>query len=159
MIARARQLWSERSPREQVLLGILAALLALVLLIIGGLQLSAEKASAAARYDSATREAGQVAAAAEALRLARRDPPPALTGTLALAVSQSADAAGFALGALDPQPDGSVSIQIPAAKGPALFAWIATLAKQGVFVERIALRANSDATLGVEATLKAAKRS
>jgi len=155
MIASLRTLWDERSPRERWMLGAMFVLLGGFLLWFAILYpLTSATSAAQARFDRATLDAGQVAAAAADLRASARDSAPPLGTTLPLAVSQSAEAAGFTLAALDPQPDGAVSIAIPAAKGAALFGWIAMLSRQGIRVERMTVRSNPDGSLGVEAGLR-----
>ncbi len=158
MTERMRQLWAERSPREQQLLAVMIGLFVVVVLVFGILRpLTSATTAARDRLDRATIEGGQIAAAVETLRDAKKGAPPPLTGTMVLAVSQSAGTAGFTLSTLDPQGDDRVGITIPTAKSPALFAWLRTLAGQGVIVERMTLRTNADATLAVEATLKLRK--
>ncbi len=154
MTERLRLLWAERSLREQRLLLVMFALFAVVVIWFAILRpLTDAKAAAHARLDRATVEAGQIAAAVETLTDARRAAPPAATGTLSLAVSQSAEAAGFTLAGLDPQGDDRVNLTVASAKSPALFAWLRSLSGQGIFVERMTLRTSSDATLAVDATL------
>jgi general secretion pathway protein M len=158
MTARFRQMWSERSSREQQLLIVMFGLLGAVILVFGIVRpLLSATTAARERLDRVTIEAGQIASAADGLRDAKKGAPPPLTGTMVLAVSQSAGTAGFTLSTLDPQGDDRVGFTIPAAKSPALFAWLATLAKQGIFVERITMRTNPDTTLGVEGTLRLRK--
>ena len=158
MIERMRTLWAERSLRERQLLLIMFALLALVILIFGIVRpLANAKAAAADRLDRVTLDSGQIAAAVETLRDARRGAPAPLTGTLMLAVSQSATAAGFTLSTLDPQGDDRVGIALSSAKSPALFGWLRSLSRQGVFVERMTMRPNGDATLAVDGTLRLRK--
>lgn len=155
MNERLRLLWAERSPREQQLLMVMFALFAVVLLVFGILRpLASAKVAAQDRLDRVTIESGQIAAAVETLRDAKKGAPPPLTGTLVLAVTQSAGTAGFTLSTVDPQGDDRVGIALPSAKSPALFAWLRTLAQQGVFVERMTMRTNADATLAVEGTLR-----
>jgi general secretion pathway protein M len=155
MTARLRQMWAERSTREQQLIAVMLGLLAIVILVFGIIRPLAHATTAARdRLDRATIEGGQIAAVVETLRDAKKEAPPPLTGTMVLAVSQSAGTAGFTLSTLDPQGDDRVGITLPSAKSPALFAWLRTLAQQGIFVERMALRANADTTLAVEVTLR-----
>jgi general secretion pathway protein M len=158
MITRIRQMWAERLPRERQLLIVMICLFALVVLVFGIVRpLMTAKVAALARLDRATTEAGQISGAADALREAKKGAPPPLPGTLVLAVSQSAATAGFTLATLDPQGDDRVGITITAAKSPALFAWLRTLAQQGIFVERMTLRTNANATLSIDGTLRLRK--
>jgi hypothetical protein len=62
------------------------------------------------------------------------------------------------LSRLDAQAPDRVVISIAAARSPALFTWLAGLRQQGVIVERLTLRTNSDATLAVEGTLQVRAR-
>jgi general secretion pathway protein M len=132
--------------------------LAVTILVFGILRpLANAKTAARDRLDRATIDGGQIAAAVETLRDAKKGAPPPLSGTMVLAVSQSAGTAGFALATLDPQGEDRVGIAITSAKSPALFAWLRTLGQQGIFVERMTMRTNSDATLAVEGTLRLRK--
>ena len=158
MTARFQQLWGERSPRERQLLVVMFGLLAIMVLVLGIIRpLASATVAAHDRLDRVTIEAGQIATAVEALRDAKKGAPPALTGTLVLAVSQSAGTAGFTLSTLDPQGDDRVGFTIPAAKSPAMFAWLRAMAQQGIFVERMTMRTNADATLAVDGTLRVRK--
>jgi general secretion pathway protein M len=155
MTERLRQIWAERSPREQQLLLVMFALFAVVALVFGIIRPLASATTAARdRLDRATIESGQIAAAIETLQDAKKGAPPPLTGTLVLAVSQSATTAGFTLATLDPQGEDRVGIALPSAKSPAMFAWLRQLGQQGVFVERMTMRTNADATIAVEGTLR-----
>jgi general secretion pathway protein M len=156
MIDRFRSFWAARSNREQQMLLVMFALLAIVVIGFGILRpLANARAVADARFDRVTLESGQISAVAERLRLAQKDAPAALSVALPLAVSQSATAAGFTLATLDPQGEDRIGITIASAKSPALFAWLSQLAGQGIFVERMTLRTGGDATVGVDATLRA----
>ncbi len=158
MTARFQQLWAERSPRERQLLVVMFGLITIMVLVLGIIRpLASGTVAAHDRLDRVTIEAGQIAAAVETLRDAKKGAPPALTGTLVLAVSQSAGTAGFTLSTLDPQGDDRVGFTIPAAKSPAMFTWLRAMARQGIFVERMTMRTNADATLAVDGTLRVRK--
>ena len=158
MIVRLRQMWAERSPREQQLLVVMFALLSIMVLVLGIIRpIASATVTARERLDRVTVEGGQIAAAVETLRDAKRGAPPALTGTMVLAVTQSAGTAGFTLSALDPQGEDRVGFTIPSAKSPAMFTWLRSMAQQGIFVERMTMRTNVDATLAVEGTLRVRK--
>ena len=73
-------------------------------------------------------------------------------------VGQAAQGAGFTLSRNDAQGPDRVVIGISSARSPAFFAWLASLQGQGVIVEKLTLRTNSDATLSVEATLRVRAR-
>ena len=159
MISQALLWWSGRSARERVLLAVMGGLIALLLfwlLIIR--PLDAAKTNAQQRLDLATQAAGRVAAVADGVRQARRLAPAALSAALPTAVGEAAQGAGFTLSRLDAQGPDRVVISIGTARSPALFTWLAGLRQQGVIVERLTLRTNSDATLAVEGTLRVRAR-
>ncbi len=159
MMAQALLWWSGRSVRERILLGVMGALIVLMLfwlLIIR--PIDAARASAQQRLDLATEAAGRVAAAADGVRQARKLTPASLSSALPTAVGQAAEGAGFTLSRLDAQGPDRVVIGISTARSPALFTWLAALKQQGVIVERMTLRTNSDATLAVEGTLRVRAR-
>jgi len=155
MMQALRSFWIERTDRERQLLTVMLVLFAIVVLWFGIVRPLADGLIAAeARLDRASVESGQVASRAEALKRASRGRAPALGTTLALAVGQAGSNAGFTLSRLDAQGDDRLIVAVPAAKSPALFSWLNGLARKGIFVEKIAVRPNSDATLAVDATLR-----
>jgi general secretion pathway protein M len=159
MIAQALLWWSGRSERERILLAVMGGLIALLLFWLLVIRpLDAAQASARQRLDLATQAAGRVAAVADSVRQARRLPPASLSAALPTAVGEAAQGAGFTLSRLDAQGPDSVVIGISTARSPALFTWLAALRQQGVIVERLTLRTNSDATLAVEGTLRVRAR-
>lgn len=159
MTARLAAFWAERTLRERQLIVVMLALLVLVVAAFGIVRpLATATTAAEARLAQASLEAGQVRAAADRLRAARAGAPAPLATSLPLAVSQSATAAGFTLATLDPQGDDRLGITIASAKSPALFAWLAQLARQGIFVERATLRTSADATIAAEMTLRARRQ-
>ncbi|MBK8860235.1 MAG: type II secretion system protein M [Sphingomonadales bacterium] len=144
--------WRGRSQREQILLGIM---IALFLIVFGWLAIlrPIEAGLAAAKKDHAL--------AVERLERVRRD-ASALKSKMVYAadtaqaiVSRSANEAGFSPTRLDPQPGNRVIIALSSAKPIALIKWLKSLDAQGVLVEQISLRPNSDTTLAVDATLRA----
>ncbi len=160
MMARALLWWSGRSARERMLLAVMGGLVALLLIWLLVIRpLDAAKAIAEQRLDLATQAAGRVAAVADGVRQVRQlAPSAALSAALPTAVGEAAQAAGFTLSRLDAQGSDRVVIGIATARSPALFSWLAGLQRQGVIVERLTLRTNSDATLAVEGTLRVRAR-
>jgi general secretion pathway protein M len=155
MIDRARDWWMGRSERERWMLGVMFALIGVLILWLAIIRpIDSARTSAQLRLDAATTDAGRIAAVAEGVRRARVSTPPALTGTLAATVGQAAEANGFTLARLDPQANDRVTIAISTARSPALFTWLGVLEKQGVIVDKLTLRTNSDATLAVEGVLR-----
>ena len=79
----------------------------------------------------------------------------AATDSAQALVSRLADQAGFSPTRLDPGAEGRVLTGLASAKPVALTRWLEALDAQGVFVEQISIRPNSDATLAVDATFRA----
>lgn len=152
MMGQLTDWWRGRSQREQILLGIM---IALFLIVFGWLAIlrPIEAGLATAKKDNAL--------AVERLERVRRD-ASALKSKMVYAadtaqaiVSRSANEAGFSPTRLDPQPGNRVIIALSSAKPIALIKWLKALDAQGVLVEQISLRPNSDTTLAVDATLRA----
>lgn len=156
MIESLRLAWSQRTTREQRLLLVMFGLLGVVVLWLGIIRpLGDALSEARERLYRATVESGLIAARADDLRLARRLTSAQIDSTLAIAVSTVAAEVGFDLARLDPQGADRVQLAIATARGGALFDWLNRLQRRGIFVERMTIRPNSDATLAVEATLRA----
>ena len=157
MIAQARLWWSGRSTRERLLLGVMAALFAALFVGLGIVRpLDTARSAAALRLDAATLEAARVRAVADALRSSTR--PAASFVSLPAGVASSAATAGLTLARLDVQGANTVAFTIAPVRSQALFAWIDALDRQGVMVEKIALRTNSDGTLSVDGVLRTRTR-
>lgn len=151
MTAQFMAWWRERSLREQRLLLVMAALLAVTILWLGIYRpLQAGLSTSRERHQEAVVRLGEVRAQAEALRGggATRLPAP-----LADVVTQSASQAGFANATVAPQGDRRVALSISAARPGPVLAWLASLEARGVVVERLVARANADPTLTIDATL------
>ncbi len=159
MIDAALLWWADRSGRERTMLSVMGALLAIALLwftVLAPVFRSAQLAQI--RHDQAVTDAATVANKARALKAAMAAPPAALDGPLQAIISQSAGAAGFALSRADAVGTDAVSITLVSAKSPAFFAWLNGLNDQGVFADQISIRTNNDATIAVDAVLRAQVR-
>lgn len=144
--------WRERSLREQRLLLVMLALLAVTVLWLGIYRPMQNALSAAReRHQQAVIRLAEVRAGAETLRGLRG--VAALPAPLAPFVTQAANEAGFANAVVAPQGERRVSVSIPSARPAPFFSWIAALEARGIVVERLSARANSDPTLAVDATL------
>lgn len=152
MMERMTGWWRGRSQREQILLGMMIALFAAVFVWLGILR-PLGKGLAQARAENATALARLERVRTDAAAL-KSERPFAADSAQAI-VSRSANEAGFAPTRLDPQTEGRVIVGLASAKPVALTRWLQALDAQGVFVEQISLRPNSDATLAVDATLRA----
>lgn len=156
MMAQIRQFWDGRSQREQWLLGVMCTLFALVLSVfVVILPLSDAISAARERLSRAAQASGQVETRIAALDKARRGPVPQTGAALATTIVATAQDAGFALDRANAQGNDRVAITIPAVKSMALFAWLGDLDARGIFAETITVRRNADASLSVDAVLRA----
>lgn len=143
--------WRERSLREQRLLLVMLALLAVTVLWLGVYRPMQNALSAAReRHQQAVIRLAEARAGADALRGLKS---AALPAPLAPFVTQAANEAGFANAVVAPQGERRVSVSISSARPAPFFSWIAALEARGIVVERLSARANSDPTLAVDATL------
>lgn len=144
----------ERSLREQRMLLVMVALLAVTVLWLGIVRPIADaRAAAYARHVEAVSALGRARADAAALRTLDRRGPVALDGPLATVVSDAFAGAGFDNAGVTPQGDARVVVAVGSARPSALFALVADLEARGILVERLAARANDDQTVGVDVTL------
>lgn len=154
MIAAARDWWMGRDQRERLLLGVMFALLGFLILWFAIIRpINSGLESAEARLNAAGLDSGRIAAATEGLARAQRTAPPALGVTLPVAVGQAAETNGFTLSRLDGRGE-QVTIAISSARAQALFTWLRALEQQGIIVDKLMLRTNSDATLAVEGVVR-----
>lgn len=148
--------WAERSPREQIMLRVLGGLLALFLVWLLILRpLGPAREAAEARHARAVDTLAEAHAQAAALRQLRKNPPPPLGSPIAEFVRAAANETGFQLSRADPVGGDGVIISIVSAKPAAFFDWTANLERRGVFIEQLTVRTNPDATIGVDAQLRA----
>ena len=159
MTRQLRFWWSLRTTREQRMLLAMAAAIAIVLawlLIVR--PLDDALADARARHARAVLDRARAQAQADEIALLQRGGPPPIQGVLATAIGQKANEAGFAKARVT--PDGKrVAIAIEAAKAQAVFGWIADLERRdGLVVDRLSARTNSDATIAVDATVRVRNR-
>lgn len=144
--------WSGRSERERLMLAVMgAALFAFIFWLALWRPFHSTMDGAQAEHELAIARLERVKADAAALKEDHAMPAePAQTLVMRLAGE-----AGFTPTRLDPGAEGRVMLALPSAKPVALAKWIQLLETQGIHVEQISLRPNSDATLSVDATLRA----
>lgn len=156
MIARLKAQWQARTPREQWLLGVMFALLALVLVWFLVLRPLGDMLSAAKeRHGLAVAELAEARSQAAAIAALERRKPPASGQPIETAVAAAAAEAGFQLSALQPDGAGRVSLALGAARPQALFGWVSGLEQRGYVVERLSASSNPDRTLSAQIVLRA----
>lgn len=154
MSERFKAWWTLRTLREQRMLLVMFALMGATLawlLIIG---IGNAVADARERHSRAVVDHARVAAKVEALRDYRKSAPSPLAAPIDVVVSQSAAEIGFVLVRAEPEEGDRVNIAIASARPQAFFGWLTDLERRGIIPERLVARANSDRTLGIEATLR-----
>lgn len=146
--------WNARAPREQVLLGVMIALLVVV---IGWLGIyrpmdNGVRRAALANAEAAERH-GDMARKVEWLRGAEKRAGSASALPVDQIVGQSAGEAGFTLDRVQAQGDDRVDIAIASARSTALLGWIQALEGQGMAVDK-AMIAPSGTTGTVSAQIR-----
>lgn len=156
MIENAKTWWAERSARERTMLSVMMAFVALfaIWFIIISPLASALEASKMRHARSVT-DLATVHDKSAALRKLTANPPPPLGAPLTTFITLSAGEVGFTLSRNDAVGTDKASITIATAKPPAVLTWLSSLDTRGVFVDQLIIRPNSDATISVDATLKA----
>lgn len=156
MMERMKSLWAERSAREQVMLGVMFALLAGVILWFG-VAMPLDRAQVAARDDlrAATDRNAAVRAAVKQLKALPRNAQAAgPSAPIDQLVGQSAGEAGLTLERAQAQGADRMDIALASVRPVALFSWLATLEAQGVRVDTMSARPASTAgSVSVQAVL------
>ena len=155
MMDAVKTMWGERSPREQWMLGVMFALLALVLLWLGAMGLAGAQRSARDALLTATDRNAAMRAKVKLLKTL----PRGVTGGSASVgidqlVSQSAGEAGLTLERAEAQGGARIEIAMASVRPVALFSWLAALEAQGVRVETMSARPSPTAgSVSVQAVL------
>lgn len=156
MIGRFRLWWTGRAPRERVLLLIMFGLLGITIVWLLLIRPVGDAlADARARHDRAVIARAGAEAQAQAIAVLERGGGAKLTGPIVAFVGQRAEEAGFTVARVDPLGADRATIVINAARAAAFFSWIADLERRdGLIVDALSARVNSDQTLSVEATFR-----
>lgn len=156
MMETVKTMWGERSPREQWMLGVMFALLAVVLLWLGvvGPLASAQRSAREGLLAATDRNAAMRAK----VKLLKTLPRGASAGSASAAidqlVSQSAGEAGLTLERAEAQGSARIEIAMASVRPVALFSWLVALEAQGVRVETMSARPSSTAgSVSVQAVL------
>jgi general secretion pathway protein M len=148
--------WRLRSRREQWLVGIMLALLALTLAWLLVLRPLADAvAESRERHDRAVIALADARAQSALIKRFEAVHSTAPAGPILMSVSAAAAQAGFQLARIQPEGENGVSLSLAAAKPQAFFIWLDALEReQGLVVERLNVTSNSDRTLAVELALR-----
>jgi general secretion pathway protein M len=145
--------WFEgRTPREKVLLAMMAAGLLGVLLWLAVFRpLAQASVGAERRFEQAAREATAVQAATARLKNLPRTVQAAADP--ARAVSETAAAEGLSLSRVEPDPTGGVQVAVNGVAPMRLFPWLAQLqTAHGVTPRHLTVIKDEQGTLSVDAT-------
>jgi general secretion pathway protein M len=153
-----RPWWLARSRREQ---GLLAIMFGLSILVFTWL--AVVRPLAAALEEARMRHGSAVIALAEAkARVPQVSGNPASAPTaptpIDALISRTATKAGFTGARIAAQGPTRAHVAIDSARPQAFFAWIASLEGQGLTVDRLRVRANSDRTLSTETAFAVRRR-
>ncbi|MEH6756002.1 MAG: type II secretion system protein GspM [Parasphingorhabdus sp.] len=147
------------SQREKILISVMGVLIALLVgyfaiiaPFIGAFD-AAEK-----RYGQALDSQARIEAKVDALKAPKDKTVKLMAGPLDIFISQNAGEAGFAVGRLDPQSNGSVRLAIDSAKPMALFGWLATLERRGISVEELSVNPGANETVTATMILRSANK-
>ncbi|AEG48960.1 General secretion pathway M protein [Sphingobium chlorophenolicum L-1] len=154
MMERLKILWDERSSREQWMLGVMFALLAVVILWLGVLRpLDAAQRSASDALREATDRNAAIRAKVKLLKSLPR-PSTATDVPLEQFISQSAAEAGLTLERAQAHGANRLDMAIASVRPVALFSWLAVLEAQGVRVETMSARPSpTSGSISVQAVL------
>lgn len=158
MIDSIKNWFQALSQREKILIGVMGFLVALVVgyyaiiaPFIGAFE------TAEQRYLQAVDGQARIEAKVDALTAPIGKTVKPMAGPLDVFISQNAGEAGFAVGRLEPQTNGSVKLAIDSAKPTALFGWLATLESRGISVEELAVNPGANETVTATMILRSVK--
>ena len=156
MMERMKALWDDRSPREQWMLGVMVAMLAVVILWVGVLwPLQAGQRSARDALAQATDRNADIRTKVKLLKsLPRNAASVAAVAPVDQLIGQAAGEAGLTLERAQAQGANRVEIAMASVRPVALFSWLAALEAQGVRVDTISARPSAtQGSLSVQAVL------
>ena len=155
MMDAVKTMWGERSPREQWMLGVMFALLAVVLLWLGVVgPLASAQRSAREGLLAATDRNAAMRAKVKLLKTLPRGVATSSGMAIDQLVSQSAGEAGLTLERAEAQGSARIEIAMASVRPVALFSWLAALEAQGVRVETMSARPSPTAgSVSVQAVL------
>lgn len=143
------------SQREKILVRILAVLLAATVAFYGIIRpFYNAMQSAEIFYETAVERQVRIEAKVAALTRPMDAAIKPIAGPIDVFVSQSAGETGFAVGKLDPQPEGRIEMVIESATPTALFGWLSQLEARGIVVEALTVRPAVNETVTANLTLR-----
>lgn len=155
MIERLRLWFAGRSQREQRMLVVMVALLALTIIWAGIIwPVTDGLSSARERHADAVIRLAETQVRVKEVEALQRNRPAALEAQLDSVVRDRANEAGFALASVSSDGPNRVQITIATARPGPLFGWIAGLESSGILVDSLATTDNGDKTVSAQLALK-----
>jgi general secretion pathway protein M len=154
MISALRHWWLALSRREQLLVGVAAALALVVVAGLVGRTVYAALDAQAERHRDAVARAARVEAKAALMTAAPAAASAATAGPLDQWLTQSAADAGLTLDRIDARGDRLASLAIASARAPGLMAWLAALEDQGLVIDRLVLNPGPDGNVALTAEVR-----
>lgn len=156
MIERLKPWWSQRSPRERVMLLVMAALLIVTLgWLLFVRPMGDALADARARHDRAVVARGEAGEQAAAIAALEKRGAPRLPEPINSWLEKKAGEAGFTVARVDPVGADKATVVINVVRPQAFFGWVSDReTRDGLIVDALKASTNNDATLAVEATFR-----
>lgn len=155
MMDRLKTLWDERSIREQWMLGVMFALLAVVFLWLGVLRpIDRAQRSGRDALREATDRNAAIRAKVKLLKSLPRSADAVETMPLDQFVGQSAGEGGLTLERAQPQGKDRLEVAMASVRPVALFSWLAALEARGIRIETMSARPSPTAgSVSIQAVL------
>jgi general secretion pathway protein M len=149
--------WRTRTVREQRMLLVMGVLLAICFAWLAIVRpMDKALARERARHDRAVLARADARAEADAIMAITRGRGTAPAGSIPALVGQRASEAGFTAARIEPEGDGRAAVVIDAVNPRVFFPWAAAIEQRdGLVVDSLSAKANSDATLAVRASFRA----
>lgn len=152
--------WRGRTVREQRLLLVMFALMAIVLLwLLVVRPLGDASSRARERYADAALSLAEARAQARLIGQLERSAPASLNEPVDALVGRSATEAGFPVASIGAEGQNQATLVLASVRPQAFFGWVAQMeSARGLIVERLNATTNSDRTLSVQITFRARGR-
>lgn len=155
MMTALRDWFGALSQREKIMVSFLGVLVALTIAWYGIYQpLSSASEDAALHYQQSVERQARIESKVASLQLPASVQSDIPAGPIDAFVSRRAGEAGFAVGRIDPQSNGSVDIVIDSAKPVALFGWLSELEGQGLAVQKLSVNPSGGGTVTASISLQ-----
>ena len=153
MIVAVKTWFMALSRREQILVGILGALLALTILVFGIVQpLIDGYAGARSDHRTALTESARLSAKLDMLEKGGAGSQRQVAGSLHQVLAESAAERGFVVDSNTPRGNDAATITMASAGPAAFFAWVNDLEAQGIRLESLTTTPASNGAISVNAS-------